>query len=198
MKKLGPIKYLFILKSKSSGQGLKYSLAFLDNNLKYYFDEYTDTTGNRKNKDYTIYKIEKFKDVISKYDINENTKICFCGDKNYDFFTSLLLLLKSVTNFTFKTVDLRIVMSRVSFTHSIISKKHSHNFKTMADNIFYKKVNEIYRFLIEYNLCPWLDFELQQDIQLSGFKIKRTKIACNIGLYYMLIREVKSLEAGNS
>jgi hypothetical protein len=185
------IKYLFILKSKSTGSGLKYSLAFLDTNLNYYYDEYNDTTGNRRDKDYTIYKIEKFKEVFSKYKLTSETTVYLCADKQYDFFTSLLLLLRSVINFNFNTVNFRIVLSRVNAAHRIISKNHSQNFKTMADTTMYKKLNVIYRFLKEYKLCPWLDFELQQDIELSGFKIKRSKISCMVGLYYAIIRDVR-------
>ena len=171
---------------------------FLTDSNKYAFEEFRDyaRSQSKNNVDHNAYRIRRFNQMFGKKNIDKETYVVVDATnipKESFVYTQLAVMakyneakLKWVTNH--EMVRKFIKEYRIYKNRTVFNNCHTYGKKQM-DKIF----AEIYVFIVENSLCPWINKESLDEIN-SLFKYKRHSYTiAELGLFYAVLRKFDAL-----
>lgn len=196
------IKYAFFLRSKSevkyskNNETPKYLFAYLTDDNKVFFDEFhlKDRTYFRRG------TVRQFVKKIKKRYMDENTLVHYYFGEGRFKMTDLIFMLWSLyhlgTQFTMLRTPLGVVAKRIDLFFHLGLPKFRKKGKDISWNVAFPRVCEIYDIILKNRICPWINDEFNQRIELIKPSRRKMYKAVTVGLLHMVANEIYTTKNG--
>lgn len=183
-----------------------YLVSFLSDSNRFSFEEFRDSPSKivkeRKRDDISGYRVSKFFRLFSNKNMDGDTDFYVCMDEisQYGYFFQQIKTMCCFLRMHLRTTDKIKVLKKILSEYEVFktnrTMKNCENYPAVRLNA---TMLNVYRFLAENRLCPWISEEEYAKIfKLSKFK-KYSIILSRFGLLYVLIlRYAKMLSKKNS
>lgn len=171
-----------------------YLFGFLSDSNRYSFEEFRDTKGPQviDTTDEGSYRLEKFARLFRKKNIDKKTYIIIDidGMSERQYVYNQIILMASFTEARVKLIKNADLIETIGREYSIYkSEKIYKNCDKYKSVVLTKIIGEIYDFVAQNKLCPWITEESNRFIEsLSVYKRRSYKIL-HLGLFFALLRK---------
>jgi len=171
-----------------------YLFGFLTDSNRYAFEDFKDTKGPQVTDtvDEGSYRLEKFARLFRKKNIDKKTYIIIDidGISEKQFVYNQIILMASFTEARVKLVKNSDIIKTLCREYNIYKYvKYYENCDNYHRSTINKMFTDIYKFVVENKLCPWITEENWKFIDSLVKYKKRSYKILHLGLFFSLLRK---------
>lgn len=188
-----------------------YLIGFLSDSNKYSFEEFRESPPKAaQNADGIKYRIDKYRQLFEKKNIDKDTTFVLCTDglKDSDFMPVMINFMRGFSGCDFIRIKKAKILKKLIKEYHVFDDKKYLIFKDIKrkNSIIYNNCEKykpallnrllylVYEYMVDNKFCPWITTETKNLINELSMKKRHSHVLLELGLFYSVIVKFKRIQ----